>query len=333
MSSYKERSQTKTYLTSRTGLSESAIKLSEHHDYKLGKHSFGIQNTSLDQGFEIIGKIVADVDEIRLKTQQIESTLYVDIVARCFQNRWSNLLDSFRLPDENLNGAYFKKNFRIIVKPKLIKDQLDLNDGYFISLEDFAKRMDIVLIVRLEDKNNVDDTLIANRPYQVLEKKKFRITKESSGKGFNTKFESFTKLGYPQNALWYIEFQNFEDPPEDAVSIFLNKDIEKLKILLDDSSKRNERLKVGRDILLRSIIFDVFYHLSSKFIQQEGGEIEEWKNSEDRSSLGAILANQLDELFEKRSVNDIVRDFKDKPERFRSELQVVCNFSNSLKGV
>lgn len=333
MSSYKQRSQTKTYLTSRTGLSESAIKLSEHHDFKPGKQSFGIDQNTIDQGFEIIGKITADVDDIRLKTQQLESDLYIDLIVRCFRNRWTQVLDTFQLPEENLKGDYFNKSFKIRVKRNRDKDQSDKKGNYSIPIEQFAKRMDINLVVRLGDFRGSDATLIASRPYQILGKKKFRITKEFSGKGFNTKFESFNKLGFPKNALWYIEFQNFEDPPEDAVSIYLNKDKEKLQILLNESSRRNDRLKVAREIMLRSIIFDVFYHLSSKFIHKEGKDIEEWKNSEDGSSLGTILANQLNELFEERTVSEIVRDFKDKPERFRSELQEVCDFSSSLKGV
>ncbi len=124
----------------------------------------------------------------------------------------------------------------------------------------------------------------AHRGGSVIASRRFRVIRSSSLAALEIRYADFGERGWPEDAIWHVEFRETEEfdlPPGDVVSVWLNGKAPRLELVMKRWSREPGDLgilaKAARDL----IGAEIYAEIATRVLQaaprprEEGGAIEE----------------------------------------------------------
>lgn len=144
----------------------------------------------------------------------------------------------------------------------------DLNPG----------RSEVQLLMVLREQR-VQRGAEAWRKGSILAQRSFGLVYPDASTLFTVNWTSFSVQGWPENALWKVEFrvlEGFDDlDPEEVVSVHVNKDLPALVGLLQPAAQRDQKLAPFARALVPLLIAGITCELVTPVLRWLGGLVKE----------------------------------------------------------
>lgn len=175
----------------------------------------------------------------------------------------------------------------------------------------------------------------ARRKGSILSERDFLFRVPTSPSLFNVENTSFLARGWDPKAAWYCEFTGLESvgsaPPEDVVTVHLNKDLPALQLLWTPSATRRPNLRTTahmvRSLVGTQILIDVFQAVVSKYCSVTRARERELE-AEDGSMLALVRGTVKKTL--QVDLEDLVDLYEDDPGEISRRLQAATGVGSSL---
>lgn len=158
---------------------------------------------------------------------------------------------------------------------------------------------------------------------------------------FPTRYESFSRSGYPSGAIWRLNIEA-DDPEENLIRIndgrpnielILNNDIDGFVSLTRDAAKRNSETRQAHRVLIKTIATGAFRDLCEWVLSYEKNIDRSELGAElDENSIGYAVLSILKKQLKLDCFEDVVSDWKaDEEGRFQTKVQEILKIKNLFR--